>query len=64
MKCQWLELTPSRDIDYQRILKYDWTRGTTILTQPKVIVSHAPIVTKNGDSLKTQAMFIEISMLC
>ena len=34
-------LIPSRDIDDQRLLQSDWTRGTTGYTQPKMIVRDA-----------------------
>ena len=32
----------SKDIDDQRILQSDWTRGTIGHTQPKEVVLHAP----------------------
>ena len=32
-------LVPSRDINDQRIRQFDWTRGTTSHTQPKVVVT-------------------------
>ena len=32
------QLIPSRDIDDQRNLQFDWSRGTTGNTQPKVLV--------------------------
>ena len=38
LKNVWL--MPSRDIDDQRILQYDWTRHTTGHIQPKVVVSN------------------------
>ena len=38
-KNQSYRLIHSSDIDDQRILQYDWTRGPTGYTQPKVVVS-------------------------
>ena len=34
------QLTPSQGTDNQRILQYDWARGTTDNTQPKAVASH------------------------
>ena len=37
----WYQLTLSQDINDQRMLQFDWTRGTTGHLQPKEVVKDA-----------------------
>ena len=43
-------VTLSQDIDNQRILQSDWTRGTTYYTQPTVVASDATIMDKISET--------------
>ena len=43
-------VTLSQDIDNQRILQSDWTRGTKNYTQPTVVASDATIMDKISET--------------